>query len=95
MTGIPEKLVRGLKEFCKDMAALGIPCGVEIKKDGHVVQKFGKMAPVCPQKIVFIRGGATLKVNGDFKLHCIGNPCMRYPCATVKPETGGENDALR
>jgi len=34
----------------------------------------------CPEKIIPVKGGATLQVNGDFALCCIGTNCAAYPC---------------
>jgi hypothetical protein len=38
----------------------------------------------CPLRKIPVVGGATIQVNGDYKLCCIGVPCEKYPCDEVK-----------
>jgi hypothetical protein len=33
---------------------------------------------ICPLKEIPVKGGATLKINGGFKLNCIGDGCQIY-----------------
>jgi hypothetical protein len=42
----------------------------------------------CPLREIPVAGGATIQVNGDFKLYCIGLPCEKYPCDEVKKICG-------
>jgi hypothetical protein len=39
---IPKKMADGLRGFCDEMEELGIPCTITIRKDGHLVMRFGK-----------------------------------------------------
>jgi hypothetical protein len=55
----------------------------------------------CPEKVIPIIGGATLRVNGGFKLCCVGRTCEKYPCSAVKcgenkiPRSFVNRDALK
>jgi hypothetical protein len=33
---------------------------------------------ICPLTEIPIKGGATLKINGGFKLECLGDSCQIY-----------------
>jgi len=50
----------------------------------RVMKDFRKIT--CPEKIIPVIGGATLQINGGFKLSCIGDTCEKYPCEELENE---------
>lgn len=46
------------------------------------------MRDKCPKEVITVVGGATLTVNGEFKLACLGKTCADYPVCTELAKEG-------
>jgi hypothetical protein len=51
-------------------------------KQGH--ELYEGALPLCDRQEILLVGGATISVNGVFRVCCIGELCSMYPCDQVQ-----------